>query len=97
MPPTFDSHVWECAQLWISRYGSHAREEALKRAREFEENGANGMAWRRVADAIGHLDGVPRPPASHGTGARVRLPSCAEPGLTPGQFHRDADAPSHSR
>jgi hypothetical protein len=64
MPPTFDSHVWECAQLWISRYGSHAREEALKRAREFEENGANGMAWRRVADAIGHLDGVPRPPVT---------------------------------
>ncbi len=64
MPPTFDSHVWECARLWISRYGSQAREEALKRAREFEENGANGTAWRRVAEAIGHLDGVSPPPAT---------------------------------
>ena len=70
MPPTFDSHVWECARLWISRYGSQAREEALKRAREFDENGANGMPWRRVADAIGYLNAAPPPPAT----ALERLP-----------------------
>ena len=62
MQPQFDPHVWECARLWISRYGPEAREEALKRARAFEESGANGAAWRRVAEAIGFLVAVqPRP------------------------------------
>ena len=59
MQPHFDPHVWECARLWISRYGSQARDEALKRARAFDECGANGTAWRRVAEAIGFLDGAP--------------------------------------
>jgi hypothetical protein len=55
--PRFDSHVWECARLWIIRYGPQAREDALKRARAFEESGANGAAWRRIAEAIGFLNG----------------------------------------
>jgi hypothetical protein len=80
MPPTFDSHVWECARLWISRYGSQAREEALKRAREFDENGGNGMPWRRVAEAIGCLDGAP--PA---TATAIEREPIAELGSSPSQ------------
>jgi hypothetical protein len=55
MQPHFDSHVWECARVWISQYGSDAHAQALKRAHEFEANGASGTAWRRVAEAIGYL------------------------------------------
>ena len=64
MQPQFDPHVWECARLWISRYGPQARDEALKRASAFEESGANGTVWRRVAEAIVFLDGAAPPSAA---------------------------------
>lgn len=54
--PQFDAHIWECARLWILQYGSQARDEALNRAREFEKSGVSGIPWRRVADAIDHLN-----------------------------------------
>jgi len=49
-----DIEVWRTAHHYIKRYGSEARDRAVKRADAFEAAGDTQEAqlWRRIAESI---------------------------------------------
>ena len=62
MEKQFDASTWDCAQLWIQRFGKQAHREAINRAQMLANEGVSGTAWIQVAEAIRELEAIQQKP-----------------------------------